>query len=70
MDGWELRGWGEGSVLAGQGNHTIQNVTYSIAVQYRETALLWTPIEASVLINYYKRGILTMYGAVDHMTLI
>ena len=31
---------------------------YSTAVQYRETALLWTPIDASVLIN---RGILTMY---------
>ena len=58
---WE--GWGKGSVPAGQGNYTI----YSTTVQYRETALLWTPIEASVLINY-NRGILTMYGKVDHVT--
>ena len=65
MDGQELRG-GAREVC-----RLVKEITpYSTTVQYRETALLWTPIEASVLINYYKRGILTMYGAVDHMTLI
>ena len=44
------QGRGKGSVPAGQGNYNT--------VQYRETALLQTPIEASVLIN---RGILSMY---------
>ena len=46
----------------------VKEITpYSITVQYRETALLWTPIEAGVLINY-NGGILIMYGKVDHMT--
>ena len=60
MDGRELRGCGKGSVPAGQGNYTI-------LYHSTEIALLWTPIEAGVLINY-NRGILTMYGEVDHMT--
>ena len=56
MDGRELRGWSRGE--AREVCQLVKEITpYSTTVQYRETALLWTPIEASVLIN---RGILTI----------
>ena len=56
MDGRELRGWGRGG--AKEVRQLVKEITsYSTAVRYREAALLWTPIEASVLIN---RGVLTI----------
>ena len=64
MDGWELRGWGRGG--AREVCRLVKEITpYSTTEQYRETALLWTHLVASVLIN---RSILTMYGEVDHVT--
>ena len=54
------KSWGGGA--GGRAREVCQLVKettpYSTTVQYRETALLWKPIDASVPIS---RGILTMY---------